>query len=433
MQTCAGFRPRLEPQHKLESLDRHSAFRTPSGLHAKTNMNMEEKAICKSCYSSKVTIFHRLKNLPVNSCLLFDNQNDAKNYPRGELVLGFCNDCGFIGNLRFSSQLARYTEGYEEQQSFSPRFNAFAKSLASGLIHRHNLHNKTIVEIGCGKGDFLVMLCEMGNNKGVGIDPTYVPGRHDEASAKNVSFIRDFYTEQYSSLTGDMVCSRHALEHIPDTGRFMETVRRAIGDKTNTVVFFELPDVERVLRECAFWDIYYEHCSYFTLGSLARLFRRTGFDVTELGKEFDGQYLLLEAKPTSNGNHSAALKQEESVAELAQAVRTFQTNYDSVVRRWSDKVKSIRNQGQRGVIWGSSSKCVAFLNTIGIQDEIEFIVDINTYRQGKYLPGSGKLIVPPAFLKEYRPDVVIAMNPIYLDEIRGDLNSMGLSPELTAV
>jgi hypothetical protein len=76
---------------------------------------------------------------------------------------------------------------------------------------------------------------------------------------------------------------------------------------------------------------------------------------------------------------------------------------------------------------------VAFLNTIGITDEIEFVVDINPYRQGKYLPGSGKLIVAPNFLRDYRPDVVVAMNPIYLDEIRKDLNSLGLDPELTAV
>jgi len=395
--------------------------------------NTEEKTTCKSCFSENVTIFHRLENLPVNSCLLFDNQNDAKSYPRGELVLGFCRDCGFIGNLRFSSQLARYTEGYEEQQSFSPRFNAFAKRLASGLIQRHDLHNKTIVEIGCGKGDFLVMLCELGNNRGVGIDPTYVPGRHDEASSKNVRFIRDFYSEKYANYTGDMVCSRHALEHIPDTGLFMQTVRSAIGDKTNTVVFFELPDVERVLHECAFWDIYYEHCSYFTLGSLARLFRRAGFEVTDLVKEFDGQYLLLEAKPAINGNHSAPLMQEESVEELAMAVSDFQKNYDETVRRWKNKVQRIRENGQRGVIWGSSSKCVAFLNTIGIKDEIELIVDINPYRQGKYLPGSGKLIIAPNFLKEFRPDAVIAMNPIYLDEIRNELNSLGLNPELTAV
>jgi SAM-dependent methyltransferase len=288
------------------------------------------------------------------------------------------------------------------------------------------------VEIGCGKGDFLVLLCELGNNKGIGIDPTYVPGRHNESVASKVSFIRDFYSERYAEYTGDMVCCRHALEHIPDTMTFMQTVRRAIGDNTNTIVFFELPDVERVLHECAFWDIYYEHCSYFSLGSLARLFRRCGFEVTDLAKEFDGQYLLLEARP-STGNHSGPLKEEETVSELSKAVDQFQNNYEKIVNRWKRKIQSIRENGQRSVIWGSSSKCVAFLNTIGIKDEIEFIVDINTYRQGKYLPGSGKRIVAPDFLQEYHPDVVIAMNPIYLDEIQSGLNSLGLHPELTAV
>jgi C-methyltransferase C-terminal domain/Methyltransferase domain len=278
------------------------------------------------------------------------------------------------------------------------------------------------------------LLCEMGNNKGIGIDPTYVPGRHDRSVDAKVSFIRDFYSEKYANYTGDMMCCRHALEHIPNTMEFMQTVRRAIGDNTGTVVFFELPDVERVLHECAFWDIYYEHCSYFTLGSLARLFRRCGFEVTDLAKEFEGQYLLIEALPSNgNDNHGALLKQEESVAELSKAVGDFKRNYDAIVDRWKKKIQSIRENGQRGVIWGSSSKCVAFLNTIGIKEEIEFIVDINTYRQGKYLPGSGKLIVPPSFLKDYRPDVVIAMNPIYLDEIRADLNKLELNPELTAV
>jgi SAM-dependent methyltransferase len=393
---------------------------------------LEDKAICKSCASTDLTVLYRLSDVPVNSCLLFTNARDAQNYPRGELALGFCRQCGFIGNLRFNSTLARYTEGYEEQQSFSPRFNQFARELATGLIERHNLRNKTVVEIGCGKGDFLRLLCELGQNRGIGIDPTYVPGRHNGSAPDRVTFIRDFYSERYANHVGDMICCRHTLEHIPDTAAFVDTVRRAIGENTRTVVFFELPDVERVLRECAFWDIYYEHCSYFSLGSLARLFRRCGFEVTYLAKAYDDQYLLIEARAT-NRNHAQPLQNEESVEDLSKEVDRFQGNYERVVREWKQKVQTIRERGHRAVIWGSSSKCVAFLNTIGVTDEIEFVVDINPYRQGKYLPGSGKLIVAPNFLREYRPDMVIAMNPIYLDEIRKDLNILGLNPELTAV
>jgi hypothetical protein len=75
---------------------------------------------------------------------------------------------------------------------------------------------------------------------------------------------------------------------------------------------------------------------------------------------------------------------------------------------------------------------VAFLSTLKIRDEIDFVVDINPHRQGKYLAGSGKQIVPPAFLREYRPETVIVMNPIYCDEIRAELDRMGLSPTLIA-
>ena len=62
-------------------------------------------------------------------------------------------------------------------------------------------------------------------------------------------------------------------------------------------MFFEVPDVGRVLREQAFWDIYYEHCSYFSPGSLARVFRANRFDVIELAKEYDEQYVMIVVRP----------------------------------------------------------------------------------------------------------------------------------------
>lgn len=392
---------------------------------------MTPRRDCPSCGGSQLTVFYETTEVPAQSCRLLEDRGAALAFPRGDLALGFCEGCGVISNVRFDPGAVDYSAAYEEQQSFSPRFNAFARELASRLIERYGLRDKDIVEIGCGKGDFLMLLCELGPNRGVGIDPSYVPGRGDAPAAGRVRFIRDFYSERYADLPSDLVCCRHTLEHVHDTGTFLRAVRRALGERTQTGIFFEVPDVTRVLRELAFWDIYYEHCSYFSLGSLARLFRTSGFEVVGLAKGFDDQYLLLDARPV-NGTRASALAGENDLEELARDVRYFADNYVAKVTAWSVEVEKIRTQGQRTVIWGSGSKCVAFLSTLKIKDEIEVVVDINPYRQGKYLPGSAKKIVAPEFLREYRPEKVVVMNAIYCEEIRADLDRMGLAPELVA-
>ncbi len=89
--------------------------------------------------------------------------------------------------------------------------------------------------------------------------------------------------------------------------------------------------------------------------------------------------------------------------------------------------------GNRPVIWGSGSKCVAFLTTLGIDREIGCVVDINPRRHGRYIAGVVKRIEPPEYLKEYQPGTIIAMNPIYKDEITAMAMKMGLSAEVIAV
>jgi hypothetical protein len=209
-------------------------------------------------------------------------------------------------------------------------------------------------------------------------------------------------------------------------------VRRSLGDRWDTIVFFEVPDVRRVLREFAFWDIYYEHCSYFTSGSLARLFRSCGFDVLALAKDFDDQYLLIDARP---GNDSAGSisEQENDLEELARDVTSFGEKLAGAVSGWKRDLQRIRERGQRAVIWGSGSKAVAYLTTLQIGEEIEFLVDVNPFKQGMYLAGTGHKVLSPDTLRDYRPDVVIVMNPIYRDEIRRDLDRMGVSPQLITV
>lgn len=393
---------------------------------------MKAKTICPSCRGNKISVFYETKNIPVNNCLLLSSEQQARNFPTGNMTLGFCNNCGFIFNIDYDVSKVDYSSTYEDQQCFSPTFNLFAEKLAKRLINKYELHEKKILEIGCGKGDFLDLLCRLGPNKGVGIDPAYIKGRVNSEDSERLTFIRDFFTEKHSNYVGDFVCCRHTLEHIPNTYEFVSTVRRTIGERFDVTIFFELPDVTRVMDEIAFWDIYYEHCSYFSQGSLGRLFRSCNFDVVDISKDFNDQYILIEAKP-AKGKPEKVHKNEETVNQLEKKVEYFSLHCRETLDQWKKRLDSFSADEQRVVIWGSSSKCVSFLSTLNINAEIEFVVDINPYRHGKYLPGSGKEVRSPQILRENNPDVVIVMNPIYQKEICKMLDEMGLAPEVISI
>jgi SAM-dependent methyltransferase len=388
--------------------------------------------VCKSCGANEMHDFYQAMDVPVHSCIMLKDEEGAKAFPRGDVILGMCRSCGFISNLAYDPAHQAYSPQYEDQQSFSPTFNVFAKELAGKLIDKYDLHGKRIVEVGCSKGDFLVLICELGNNTGIGIDPSSVEERMKERAAGRVEFIQDYYSEKYSEHVGDMILCRHTLEHIYDTAEFMRTIRRSIGNRLDTTVVFEVPDVIRVLQEQAFWDIYYEHCSYFGLGSLGRLFRMTGFEIIDLYSEYDDQYLLIEAKPAENPS-TTPHEREESVAEISGLVEAFSSKCPERTREWRDFFQNAHSSGKRVAIWGSGSKCVAFLTTIGISREVGCIIDINPYRHGKFIPGVARGVESPAFLTEYRPDTVVVMNKIYKKEIGEMLNKMDLNPSLIAV
>jgi SAM-dependent methyltransferase len=363
---------------------------------------------------------------------MMETREEALAFPRADIVLGFCEKCGFITNVAFDATIEAYAANYEDQQSFSPTFNKFALDLAHRLIERYDLHGKDIVEIGCSKGDFLLLLCELGDNRGVGIDPTAVPGRVQSEAADRVIFIQDFYSEHHANYHGDLVCCRHTLEHISQTAEFLNTVRRSLGDRLDTAVFFEVPDVTRVLRDLAFWDIYYEHCSYFSAGSLARLFRSCDFEVTDLAWAYGDQYLLIDALPvTAPSDKEQAI--EESPEQMQQYVQHFSRHVGDKLRKWRRLLQQAHSEGKRSAVWGSGSKCAAFLTTLDAADYIDCIVDINPHRHGKFIPGVGKEIMPPEFLKEYRPNQVIVMNSIYKNEIQNLLTDMGVATKILPV
>lgn len=407
-----------------------------SALGSSHTVSLETRTLrtraCPNCQGSGMLVFYGIDAIPIHSCLLIPDRDQAMTYPTRQLRLGLCERCGFIGNTSFDPSVHHYSAQYEETQGFSGRFRAFSRDLCTRLIERYDLHEKRILEIGCGKGEFLAEICALGHNTGIGIDPAYVPERNPAGADAGVTFIQDFYSEKYAHLEADVICCRHTLEHIAETYRFMETIRNAIGARTQTLLIFEVPDAIRVLREGAFWDIYYEHCSYFTPTSLARLFRATGFETDQLDLVFDDQYIVLTAYACGR-SPGAAVSCEEDAVPPRQAVDEFRQACRAGLAYWRGIINRAREEGGKIVVWGGGSKAVAFLTTLGVSDTVEYVVDINPYKHGKFLPGTGQEVVSPEFLSHCRPDQVIVMNPIYCDEIRTNLTRLGLRAALLPV
>ena len=388
---------------------------------------------CPLCANATLTVFFEEGDVPTNSCLLLDDPAEAAGFPRGELRLAFCDTCGFVTNTAFVPGMAEYSQRYEETQGFSPHFMTFARELAERWVRDYDLADRTVLEIGCGKGEFLIEMAKAGAGRCIGIDPGVHPERINDPDAARIEWIADFYDERYSHLDADVVICRHTLEHIPDVTNFMTTIREAIGDRPDTVVLFELPDVQRVLDEVAFWDVYYEHCSYFSLGSLARLFRRTGFEVLELSLEYGGQYLLIAAKPSTIPGAGDSLPEEDDLDRLRAGIDRFRRGYDELVARWRERISLLKADGGRAVIWGSGSKGVSFISNLALGDELVAVVDINPHKWGKFMVGSKHEIVSPQSLCEIDPDLVVVMNPIYLEEIGAQLEELAVETELAAL
>ncbi len=166
----------------------------------------------------------------VYSNVLWPPREEARSAPRGPIELAYCDGCGMLWNAAFDPALVAYTPAYENSLHFSPTFQDYAASLADRLVERYALRDADVLELGCGKGEFLSLLCAGGRNRGIGFDPSY-DGEADAAPNGRVRFVRDAYTAAHAAEPVDFVCCRHVLEHVDDPRAFLETVREALGDR----------------------------------------------------------------------------------------------------------------------------------------------------------------------------------------------------------
>jgi SAM-dependent methyltransferase len=392
----------------------------------------EKQMRCPVCRSHDVSVFFRWKNAIVHQQFLVTTQQEAQQCKRGDIELRFCSNCGLIWNAVFDPQLLGYSAPYEATQMLSPTFQRYAENMAKYLIEKYDLRLNEILEIGCGDGSFLRLLCQLGHNRGIGFDPSW-RSEGGKDMLETILIIPDYYSDRYANYQGDLVCCRHVLEHIHNPIEFLRELGR-LTQARHPVFFFEVPNVSWSLRQLAVWDIYYEHCLCFSPSSLSYLFTLCGFNVLEVGEGFGGQYVWIESQFKSRKGESCfEFNIQKEVNELINEVKSFSIGYQRVIEHLTRTIKELTKR-HLVVIWGAGAKAVTFLNLLDIQpNQIEFVVDINSKKWAAYVPGTGQKIVSPQFLWQYQPDVILVMNSEYLSEIGDMVKKLGITAKLWTV
>ncbi|HEY54273.1 MAG TPA: methyltransferase, partial [Caldilineae bacterium] len=191
----------------------------------------------------------------------------------------------------------------------------------------------------------------------------------------------------------------------------------------------EVPNADFMLAHTALWDVIYEHYSYFGQHSLSRLFSDQGFRILRLDTTFGGQFLCLDAAPGPDAAPDQRRPTHPPSSAMTDAAKRFGHNSRALLAEWRGRLDEIKKAGRRAVVWGAGSKGVTFLNLLSRDGPIEFVVDINPRKQGMAIAGTGQTIIPPVFLVDYRPDIILVMNRNYAEEIADMVREMGLEPE----
>jgi len=392
--------------------------------------------VCPICGTMGMSVFYEAADVPASCNLLWTSRDDAVNCPKGNIKLAFCSFCTFVTNVATEPEKNQYGDRYDSSLFYSSHFQDFAIKLASSLIQRYDLHDKCIIEIGGGKVDFLSLLIDLGHNHGLRFDPfcTKVEDNSRKANDLVVGSIPDFYRQIDGSNEASLIFCYHELEHMNYPKNFLVNLRKMLGYSPKTHVFFAVPNALKVFEEGDFTDIIYEHVSYFTVPSLFYLFSSCGFKVCEVRESkneiFDSIYIGATPKTRTKSSLKPDLKPEAD--KIKTCVASFAAKSANKIEKESSRIKKLLNKKNRVIIWGAGARGVTFLNILK-DSRIEYAVDINPRKQGKYIPGTGQKIVEPKFLLMHEPDYVILANSAYENEIKQIISNLKIKTEFILI
>ena len=377
-------------------------------------------AACPACGATSSRPLLRRTNVPVHQNRLAASAAEARAATRGDIELHGCLSCALVFNAAFDASRLRYDGDYVNDQTASPLFAAHVEERVRALV-AGGVRGRTVLEIGCGNGEFLRRLCRTGQNRGIGFD-TAAAAEHT-ADGAGVTLAARHYEETDRELGVDVAVARHTLEHVADPVALLRTLRSAVEGAPAARVDVELPALEWIGEQSAVWDVFYEHSLYFTATALENAFGLAALRVASMTRVFGGQYVWATAVPAARVDPRPPQGGERAMIDSLAAAETD-------VSRWRERIAAFADDGPVAV-WGAGAKGATFLHLVDPRAEsVSCVVDVHPTKQGRYVAGSGHAIVAPESEAVRAARHVVVMNPNYRDEVAARLAALGLAPEL---
>jgi 2-polyprenyl-3-methyl-5-hydroxy-6-metoxy-1,4-benzoquinol methylase len=336
-------------------------------------------------------------NVPIFQNKVYPSYEQAITAEKGEVELVQSLISGFVFNKSFKPHIMNYDMHYQNEQANSIVFQEHLDDVLQ-LLKNFGIADKKVIEVGCGKGVFFEKML----NDGIecwGFDPTY------EGSSKRIK--KEYFDENQKGIDADVIIMRHTLEHITKPFSFLHTIAKANNYKG--FLFVEVPTFDWIVNKNAFWDIFYEHCNYFTENSLGCMFEKA-----LTGNFFGGQYIYLWADLSK-------------IRNTIPANLTFKKFETYSFSQKLHEYKEVLSNSSSCAIWGAGAKGSTFLNLLDTKKiSVRYVIDINPAKQNKFIAGTGHPIYCPDILLKQPVKNILIMNENYSVEIKKQITQYNI-------